>query len=209
MRPAALLTPVPPLPPTRPGRGRSAVRLGDGGQPRVEGTRGEGSAHVPRRVHRSPPGAAPVVPHTLRRTWSRIAGMAVRRPRSEVVIAIGIVAFIGVAFVKPWGSSVRPAEVRPTASSAAIAPTPTATAGPTAVPTPSPIGAEQIGATFTWVPVGAAPLGLVEADGELWFAADGGHLIRIDTQRLTATEVALDPKRFSGKVGLAGVGTGL
>jgi len=135
--------------------------------------------------------------------------MAVRGPRSEVVIVVGIVAFIAVAFVKPWGSPVRPAEVKPTASSAVLAPTQTATAGPTTGPTPSPIGAEQIGATFTWVPVGAAPLGLVDADGELWFAADGGHLIRIDTERLAATEVALDPKRFSGKVGLAGVGTGL
>src|SRR6185369_6289171 len=87
-----------------------------------------------------------------------------------------------------------------------LAPTQTATAGPTAGPTPSPIGAEQIGATFTWVPVGAAPVGLVDADGELWFAADGGHLIRIDTGRLTATEVALDAKRFSGKVRLASDG---
>ena len=34
------------------GRGRSAVLLGDGGEPRVHGTRGEGRGHVGRRVHR-------------------------------------------------------------------------------------------------------------------------------------------------------------
>ena len=104
-----------------------------------------------------------------RRAW------LVRRPRSEVVIAVGLVAFIAVAFIKPWGSPARPADVRPTASAAVLAPTATPTAGPT----PSPIGAEQIGATITWVPVGAAPVGLVDVDGDLWFAADGGHLVRI------------------------------
>src|SRR4029077_10614934 len=61
-------------------------------------------------------------------TWSRIPYMAVRRPRSEVVIAVGLVAFIAVAFIKPWGSPARPADVQPTASAAALAPTPTATA---------------------------------------------------------------------------------
>jgi DNA-binding beta-propeller fold protein YncE len=95
--------------------------------------------------------------------------------------------------------------VQPTASAAALAPTPTATAGPT----PSPIGAEQIGATITWVPVGAAPVGLVEADGDLWFSAGSGNLIRIGPGGLSATEVALDPKRFSGKVGLASDGVNL
>jgi streptogramin lyase len=133
--------------------------------------------------------------------------MARKGPRSEVVIAVGLVAFIAVAFLKPWGSPARPVDVRPTASTAVVAPTSTATT--TAVPTPSPIGAEQIVATITWVPVGAAPVGLVEADGSLWFAADGGHLVRIDPETLTATDVALDPKRFSGKVGLAGNGASL
>ena len=52
-------------------------------------------------------------------------------------------------------------------------------------------------------------MGLVEADGDLWFAADGGHVIRIGPAGLTATEVALDPKRFSGKVGLASDGVNL
>src|SRR6185369_6389778 len=102
-------------------------RLGDGGQPRVHGTRGEGSAHVPRRVHRSPPVRHPSCHTRVRRSWSRIAGRAVRGPRSEAVTVAGIVAFIAVAFVKTWGSPVRPAEVRPTASSAVLAPTQTAT----------------------------------------------------------------------------------
>ena len=133
--------------------------------------------------------------------------MAVRRPRSEVVIAVGLVAFIAVAFVKPWGSSPRPADVRPIASAAILVPTPSPTS--TARPTPSPIGAEQIGATITWVPVGAAPVGVVEADGDLWFAADDGHVIRIDPAGLTATDIALDPKRFSGKIGLAADGANL
>ena len=96
--------------------------------------------------------------------------------------------------------------MQPTATSAAVrAPTPNATVGPT----PSPIGAETIGATITWVPVGAAPVGLVDADGDLWFAADGGHLIRIEPATLTATDVALDPERFSGRVGLAADGGNL
>jgi len=131
--------------------------------------------------------------------------MTRQRLRSEVVVAVGLIAFIAIAFVKPWGSPTRPAEVRPTASAAVVAPTPTTTDGPT----PSPIGAERIGATITWVPVGAAPVGLVDADGDLWFAAGGGHLVRIETVTLTATDVALDPKRFSGKVGLAGDGVNL
>jgi streptogramin lyase len=52
-------------------------------------------------------------------------------------------------------------------------------------------------------------VGLVEAQGDLWFAADGGHIIRIEPAGLTATDVALDPKRFSGKVGLAGDGVAI
>ena len=134
--------------------------------------------------------------------------MARQRPRSEVVVAVGLVAFIAIAFLKPWGSPARPPAVQPSATTAAVlVPIPTATAS--LGPTPSPIGAEKIGATITWVPVGAAPVGLVEAAGDLWFAADGGHIVRIEPATLTATDLALDPKRFSGKVGLAADGVNL
>ena len=136
--------------------------------------------------------------------------MARSRPRSEIVVAVGLVAFIAIAFLKPWGSPARPADVQPTATTAAVlAPTAVPSATATLGPTPSPIGAEKIGATITWVPAGAAPVGIVNADGELWFSADGGHLVRIEPTTLTATDVALDPKRFSGKVGLAGDGVDL
>lgn len=132
--------------------------------------------------------------------------MARPRPRSELVVAVGLVAFIAIAFLKPWGTPARPAEVQPTATATVVVvPTPAPTVGPT----PSPIGAEMLGATITWVPVGASPVGVVDAVGDLWFAADGGHLVRIQPEILATTEVALDPARFSGKVGLAGDGVNL
>jgi streptogramin lyase len=132
--------------------------------------------------------------------------MARQRPRSEVVVAVGLMAFIAIALLKPWGSPPRPAEVQPTATIAAVvAPTRLATSGPT----PRPIGDEALAAALTSVPVGVAPVGLVEADGDLWFGADGGHLVRIETATLTMSDIALDPKRFSGKVGLAGDGVSL
>jgi DNA-binding beta-propeller fold protein YncE len=132
--------------------------------------------------------------------------MTVSRPRSELVIAGGLVAFIAVALIKPWGSPARPLDPAPNASSAAVA-LPSSTL--TARPTPSPIGTAQIGATITWVPAGAPPVGVVEADGNLWFAADHGRIVRIDSANLTTTEVGLDSDRFSGRIVLASDGVTL
>lgn len=130
--------------------------------------------------------------------------MARQRPRSEVVVAVGLVAFIAIAFVKPWGSSPKQAEVTPTLTA-----TPTGAPKATPMPTPDAVAAVSAGTLVQSISVPEPPVGPVEYEGDLWLPADVGHLLRVDPRTEDVIYVALDPTRYSEKVGLAGHGVSL
>lgn len=76
----------------------------------------------------------------------------------------------------------------------------TATAGPSSR---AAIG-EGFAAIATSIPLAVPALDPVVVDGGLWYAADGGRLLRFDPRTSTSTEMPLDPTQFSDRVGLAG-----
>ncbi len=131
------------------------------------------------------------------RSRSRLSCMARQRPRSEVAVAVGIVAFIAIAFLKPWGSPSTSADTRPHATATATPPPSIAGRPPSTVP-------EAFGTLATSISLPMPPLEPVGFRSDIWFPADGGHVIRVDTGTSTAADIGLDPTRFSGKVGLAG-----
>ena len=130
--------------------------------------------------------------------------MARQRPRSEVVVAVGLVAFIAIAFVKPWGSPPRQAVAVPSAApTAAVAQT------ATPAPTPDPVAAAVAGTIGEFVSVPVPPVGLVADEGDIWLPADVGRLLRIDPRTGDVTWHTLDPKRFSEPLVLAGDGASM
>jgi len=130
--------------------------------------------------------------------------MVRQRPRSEVIIAVGLVAFIAVAFVKPWGSAPLSSDAEPTGATAASG-GPTAAAGTTL----QPVTDVAAGTIIASIPVPGPPVRPVVGAGALWYPVDVAHLLRVDVVTAETTDVMLDRNAYPGIPGLTGDGATL
>ena len=131
---------------------------------------------------------------------ARLARMDHGRVRRELVVTVGIVAFIAIAIIKPWGGESGPAP----------ATTGQPTAGPpvTAAPT-KPIPAALAGRILETIPIAGAPLSPSEASSGLWYGGGALDLTMVDTTTGETTSIRLDPKLFPQTISMAADGVDL
>jgi hypothetical protein len=123
------------------------------------------------------------------------------RVRRELVVTVGIVAFIAIAIIKPWGGG------------SGISPGPSATARPsngalvTIAPTPLPV--PTAGRIVDTIPIAGYPDGPTEAPGGLWYLGGQSDLTLVDTATAESTKITIDETRFPRPISMTADGSDL